>query len=200
MGLAIGAKLAAEQRQGTVWMFIISWICVLPVVASMAEMASMAPTSGGQYHWVSEFGPPSIQAPLSYVVGWLSALSWQAFLTSAAYPSGQLILIAASTTNPNYVPTVWQGTLMTMAVGLFAAMFNAYGAKRLPLFEGAILLFFFIAFFAVCIPLWVLAPMASAREVFTEFENNGGWPSIGVALIVGQIATVGAFVGADSAG
>jgi amino acid transporter len=24
------------------------------VVASLAEMASMAPTSGGQYHWVSQ--------------------------------------------------------------------------------------------------------------------------------------------------
>ena len=180
-------------------MFVISWFCVIPVILSMAEMASMAPTSGGQYHWVSEFSPPRIQAPLSYMVGWLAALGWQAFLTSAAYPSGQLILIAASVMNPSYVPTRWQGTLMTMAVGLFAAFFNSFGAKRLPLFEGSILLFFFIGFFAVLIPLWVLAPMAPAREVFGSFSNYGGWSSIGTACIVGQIAPVGAFVGADAA-
>lgn len=35
----------------------------------MAEMASMAPTTGGQYHWVSEFAPEKSQAFLSYVVG-----------------------------------------------------------------------------------------------------------------------------------
>ena len=39
------------------------------VITSMAEMASMAPTSGGQYHWVSEFAPPEHQRFLSYVVG-----------------------------------------------------------------------------------------------------------------------------------
>lgn len=43
-------------------------------IASMAEMASMAPTTGGQYHWVSEFAPKSAQRELSYVVGWLCVL------------------------------------------------------------------------------------------------------------------------------
>ena len=28
-----------------------------------------APTAGGQYHWVSEFAPTSLQKPLSYLVG-----------------------------------------------------------------------------------------------------------------------------------
>ena len=58
------------------------------MIASIAEMASMfvsghtgfakesyidlsgrAPTAGGQYHWVSEFAPRSIEKPLSYLVG-----------------------------------------------------------------------------------------------------------------------------------
>jgi hypothetical protein len=34
--------------------------------------------SGGQYHWVSEFAPPSCQKFLSYITGWISTLSWQA--------------------------------------------------------------------------------------------------------------------------
>lgn len=28
-----------------------------------------APTAGGQYHWVSEFAPTSLQKPLSYLIG-----------------------------------------------------------------------------------------------------------------------------------
>lgn len=37
---------------GTIYVLIIAWIGFLAVYSSMAEMASMAPTSGGQYHWV----------------------------------------------------------------------------------------------------------------------------------------------------
>lgn len=50
-------------------MMIITWVFVLAMIASLAEMASMAPTAGGQYHWVSEFAPPSFQKSLSYIVG-----------------------------------------------------------------------------------------------------------------------------------
>ena len=42
-------------RAGTVWVYTATWFCSIAVVASMAEMASMAPSSGGQYHWISEF-------------------------------------------------------------------------------------------------------------------------------------------------
>lgn len=36
-------------RGGSVYTFLATWILTIPVVASMAEMASIAPTSGGQY-------------------------------------------------------------------------------------------------------------------------------------------------------
>ncbi|KYG42556.1 hypothetical protein M433DRAFT_157743 [Acidomyces richmondensis BFW] len=191
-----GFILIDGGRAGAVWMYVISWGCMGCVAASMAEMASMAPTSGGQYHWVSEFSPPAIQAPLSYVTGWLAALAWQAFVASAAFPTGSLILIAA--TGNGYVPAPWQGTLMMMAIGLLTFCIVGFGTHRLPLLEGVILMLFVFGFFGVLIPLWVLAPMAPAREVFTEFRNFGGWPTVGVACIVGQIASVGAFVGVDS--
>jgi choline transport protein len=63
------------------WCYVTTTVSYAAVVASLAEMASMAPTSGGrlekrwmrwmyadpnvfssgQYHWVSEFAPPSYQ-------------------------------------------------------------------------------------------------------------------------------------------
>jgi choline transport protein len=39
------------------------------VYASIAELASMSPTAGGQYHWVSEFAPRKWQKLLSYYSG-----------------------------------------------------------------------------------------------------------------------------------
>jgi choline transport protein len=67
----------------------------------------MSPSAGGQYQWVSEFAPPSMQKVLSYISGWLAALGWQAFIASSAYQTGSVILILASMQNPAYVPTVW---------------------------------------------------------------------------------------------
>ena len=34
---------------GTIWLYLATWICTFSLAASLAEMASMAPTSGGQY-------------------------------------------------------------------------------------------------------------------------------------------------------
>ncbi|KAM0715137.1 hypothetical protein Q7P37_009602 [Cladosporium fusiforme] len=188
-----------QELKGTVWLFLATWILTIPVVASLAEMASMSPSAGGQYQWVSEFAPPSMQKILSYVSGWLAALGWQAFIAASAYQTGNVILILASMRNPEYQPTVWQGTLMTMAVGAFAVSANALGSKYLPTFEVIILVMFLVGFLAVMIPLWVLAPKASARDVFGKFENWGGWSSTGGACIVGQMAASAAFIGVDSA-
>lgn len=54
---------------GLVWGYIAIVIGFMFVYSSLAEMASMAPTSGGQYHWVSEFAPRSCQKFLSFITG-----------------------------------------------------------------------------------------------------------------------------------
>lgn len=51
----------------------------------------MAPTSGGQYHWVSEFAPKEYQRCMSYFIGWISVLGWQGFTASSPYITGTMI-------------------------------------------------------------------------------------------------------------
>jgi len=58
---------------GLIWGFLAVSIGFLFVYLSLAEMASMAPTAGGQYHWVSEFAPQSAQKFLSFLVGMANA-------------------------------------------------------------------------------------------------------------------------------
>lgn len=72
-------------------MTLMCWIVMLFVYLSMSEMASMAPTSGGQYHWVSEFASKKYQRSMSYFVGWLSVLGWQAFTAGAPFLTGTII-------------------------------------------------------------------------------------------------------------
>lgn len=42
-----------------------------------------------------------------------------------------------------------------------------------------------------------MAPQGTASSVFTEFESNG-WPSVGLACLVGLNAPVAYLTGADS--
>ena len=59
---------------GALYMFIVCCVGLLLNTLSLAEMASMAPSAGGQYQWISEFAPPKAQKLLSYLVGWLVVL------------------------------------------------------------------------------------------------------------------------------
>ena len=77
------------------WTFFATWVFRIAVIASMAEMAEMTPTSAGQYHWVAEFAPPSKQKFLSYISGWLSALGWNSNIAVTAYVTASLILALA---------------------------------------------------------------------------------------------------------
>jgi hypothetical protein len=65
----LGPGLLNGGRAGLIYSTLWSFLCFGPVYLSMAEMASMAPIAGAQYHWVSEFAPESCQRILSYLVG-----------------------------------------------------------------------------------------------------------------------------------
>ncbi|KAI0521992.1 hypothetical protein F5B22DRAFT_512869 [Xylaria bambusicola] len=54
---------------GVIWGFLISWIWTISVYSSLGELASMTPTSGGQYHWVALMAPHPWSSFLAYVTG-----------------------------------------------------------------------------------------------------------------------------------
>ncbi|UNI19419.1 hypothetical protein JDV02_005603 [Purpureocillium takamizusanense] len=184
---------------GLIYCYLATFLGFLAVIASMAEMASMAPTAGGQYHWVSEFAPSSCQRFLSYITGWICVLGWQTGITSIAFLTASQIQSLMVITNTSYHFERWHGTLLIIAISFFAIIFNSYLAKRLPLVEGLILILHICGFFAILIPLWVLAPRNEARTVFTNFNDGGDWGSAGLAVLVGMLSPVFAFIGADSA-
>ncbi|TWU77416.1 hypothetical protein ED733_006469 [Metarhizium rileyi] len=182
---------------GFIYTWLLVWLGFVAVYASMAEMASMAPTTGGQYHWVSEFAPEKYQAFLSYVVGWLGVLGWQTLVTSIAYQAGTEIQALLALNHPSYTIKHWHGTLLVIAVIIFAAIFNTLLATRLHLVEGTILVIHIFGLFCILVPLWVLSPRTSSREVWATFHDRG-WGSAGLSSLVGIIASVLPLLGADA--
>ncbi|KAH2707903.1 hypothetical protein KXW03_009149 [Aspergillus fumigatus] len=193
----LSSALTDGGTAGLIWGFLIVTAGFVLVFASIGEMASMAPTSGGQYHWVSEFAPRRAQKFLSYITGWLSATGWQCAIVSIAFLAGTIIQGLVVLNDPTYEFQRWHGTLLVVAITTFSILFNTFLAKNLPMVEGLILIIHVVGLFAIIIPLWVLAPRNSAKAVFTEFNNAGGWDSDGTATLVGLSTTITAMIGYD---
>jgi len=178
------------------WGTIVCCIGMMLIYASLSEMASMCPTAGGQYHWVSEFAPPKIQKLLSYSVGWLCAIGWQVYLTAVCYLVATMIQGLIALNVETYVWENYHGTLLTIAVLLFAIMFNTVLASRLPIVEGIALILHLVGAFIIIIPLWVMAPRATP-DILMQFENNGAWSSTGLSSMIGITVPLGVLIGYD---
>ncbi|KAK2879362.1 hypothetical protein FQN49_000950 [Arthroderma sp. PD_2] len=187
-------------KAGMVYMYIATFVGFFCSVISMAEIASISPTSGGQYHWVSEFASPKYQKFLSYITGWLSVLGWQGGFASICFLCGTLIQgLLVLNYGESYQFERWHGTLLTFAIALIATFVNTYAAGHLPSLEGLILILHIFGFFATFITLWVMGERSPSTEVFTEFTNFGDWSTVGLAVIVGQITPIFSFLGPDGA-
>jgi choline transport protein len=101
--------------------------------------------------------------------------------------------------HPAYVARKWHGSLLTIGFGLLSTGANTYGVKLLPVLELIMLVLHFFGILVVLVPLWALAPKASATSVFKGFEDYGSWGNVGLACLIGQIGPVFAFSRADGA-
>ena len=159
----------------------------------------MAPTSGGQYHWVSEFAPESSQRFLSYSARWMNTLGWLASTASSCFVCATLIQALFEISDLDFVFKNWKYTLIALAILVITIFFNTWGAKTLPMIETISLIGHILGFFVTIIPLLVMCPKNSAKEVFTSVVDSSGWGNVGVACIVGQVSVLYCNLGSDSA-
>ncbi|KAJ6787680.1 hypothetical protein PWT90_08378 [Aphanocladium album] len=182
-----------------IWSNVWCFIGYTPVILSMAEMSSMAPIAGAQYHWVSEFAPESCQRILSYLTGWSSTLAWQAGNALGLFLVGTLIQGIIGLNNPSYEAKNWHGTLLVVAVACTTVLANIFGSRIIPHTQNAIFALSLLAFVAFLVPIWVNAPMADSQDVWGKFVDSGDWGNLGLSVMVGQLPAIAAFQGIDTA-
>ena len=125
-----------------------------------------------------------------HITGWMSTLAWQAGNASGSFLTGTIIQGLIGLNNPDYEGTNWQGTLLVFAMVLVLYLFNVYAYKQMPMMQNFLLVVHTLGFLVIIIVLWALAPHQSAAAVFTEFTNDGGWQSAGLAVMIGQISAI----------
>ena len=174
---------------------------MLSLMATLAELVSMAPTSGGQYHWVSMLAPLRYQRFLGYMTAWLTVTGWQATLASSSLLTGTLIQNIVLLTHPSYAERMenWHGTMLLWAVLLLIYAINTSLPRLFVKFEGYAFVLHLLGFFAVMLPLIFLGEKTSSANVWNQFKNMGEWHTQGLSFCIGIIGTVFAFAGADAA-
>jgi choline transport protein len=127
-----------------------------------------------QYHWVSEFASRRYQKALSYTSGWLSSLCWQSFVASDCMFAAQLIFALVQLQTPDFDVKNYYTALTSVLIGTIVTIVNVWGAKKLALVENVFVALHVAGFFVVLITVAVASPKASAKDVFTNFSDNGG--------------------------
>lgn len=182
-----------------VWGMLFSASGTTCLALSLAEMASICPISGAQYHWTALFSPPKIRVFMTWMQGWVTVFAWQAACTSICFITATQIQGLIILNNTNYVIERWHGTLLAWALCLLTFAGNVYGIRLLPAIQLMGGLCHVIFFFCLVIPLILLAPRSTPDFVFTQLINQGGWSSDGISWCVGLLTVTYCFMGFDGA-
>jgi len=125
----------------------------------------------------------------------MSTLSWQAGNASGSFLTGTIIQALITVNYPSYQAQNWQGTLFVFAMVLILYSVNVWGAQLWPRMQNGLMILHVALFVIVIAVLWAKAPHQSAKAVFTEFSNDGGWGSMGLTLMIGQISAIYSLLG-----
>lgn len=197
--VSMSPSLATTGYGGFFWTFLGCMVLYGSVVLSLAEMCSMAPTAGGQYHWVSEFAPVSWQREMSYAAGWMSSLGWIASLAGGTYVCADLVGVCVGLVWDGFAFAAWQLFLVILALLLITIALNTAGARVLPALEVASLVGHSLGFVVFVGVLWGMCrPLNGSREVFLSWENGSGWADYGAACLITQVSIIWSMLGSDT--
>ncbi|TDZ32906.1 Choline transport protein [Colletotrichum trifolii] len=181
---------------GLILIFVLGGACAL----SMAEIASVYPTAGGQYHWTSILAPRPCSRVLSYCCGSVNVLGWIANGAGFIIQMPVIVLSLAAYLDPTYVPETWHIFLVFQAFNFaFTAPFSqtsdATAANR-PFAVFISLAGFFV------ITITCLARSERKQDtsfVWTTLINESGWSSSGVVFLTGLLNPNFIYSGLDGA-
>ncbi|PYH87820.1 GABA permease [Aspergillus ellipticus CBS 707.79] len=196
-----GGSLSAGLYNGgpaaIVYGVILSAVGNMAIAASLAELASIHPTAGAQYHWTYMLAP-RYRRFISFFQGWVTVFSWGALVCISPYFIGTEIEGLAVLSHPDYDAKRWEGTLLMWAVLIIPIIINVFARRILPLIEVAVGIMH-VVFLPVTIAVVViLAPRNPNAFVWDNFVSGpSGWQNPGVVYSVGLLGVISPFSGVD---
>ncbi|KAG9773076.1 Choline transport protein [Exophiala dermatitidis] len=191
--------LTAGGSSSMVWGFLASAVGTLLIALSISEYASIIPTSGGQYDYVTEMSPPRFRRIFSWTAGWITIWGWILSGTSGIFANAMQIQAYVILFKPDYVYERWHTSLILIGLATVFASVGIFGIKWLAKLQYFGIALHISGYIATIVYLLVkVHPKNTADFVFADFTNLSGWKSDGVAWSIGLLSSAIGFVNWDS--
>ncbi|KAI2788405.1 hypothetical protein POX_e06421 [Penicillium oxalicum] len=180
-----------------VYGIILSTIGNLTIACSLAELASIHPTAGAQYHW-TYFLAPRGKRFLSFFQGWVTVFAWAAGSCVAPFFVGNQIQGLVVLAHPEYELVRWRGTLLMWLIALVPLTMNVFARRLLGSIE-IVAGIMHVVFLPVTIAVLVtLAPRNPDEFVWNTFVSGlSGWTDPGVVFSIGLLGVLTPLGGID---
>ena len=180
-------------------------IGIQSVAASMAELCSSMPTSGGLYYAAAVLAPPGWGPFAAWITGWSNWLGQVTGAPSVNYGTSAMILAAASIQNPNYVPSDYQTFLLTVFLMLIHGCMASFPTRWIARVNSAGSTFNIIALVIVIIIIPAACNRASqglskftpSSEVWGTIYEGTDYPQ-GISVLMSFIGVIWTMSGYDS--
>ena len=105
---------------------IVTTVIYLGIAILLAELASVYPTAGGQYHFTSILAPEGINRLISYICGFITTFYWIATNTAVLIITALQIASLATWYNPGLTGHAWQVFLIYQALAILGLLYNIF--------------------------------------------------------------------------
>ncbi|KAJ3024553.1 UNVERIFIED_CONTAM: hypothetical protein HDU68_008016 [Siphonaria sp. JEL0065] len=206
---------------GPRWM-LITWPIVSAlsafVAASMSEIVSSYPTSGGLYYWSASLAGPKWAPYASYITGYFNFLGLSGLSAGSvaircptnsqsqpqAYAFGQFFVNCfLAQENPPFENGSWPAKLITLFVGIaslgLAGFFASFGSKAVNVLGKLCFWLNSVGLTVIVLSVFFTSPTKIApSELFNTWSNLSGLPDAWAATISVLLACL-TYTGYDSA-
>ncbi|KAF4474688.1 HNM1-Choline permease [Fusarium agapanthi] len=194
---SLSTALAAGGTVSLIYGTFVSCAFYACAAVTLAELASVYPTAGGQYHFTSILAPERYNRQFSYVCGMISTLSWTINAASVALIGSQLLVSFPQFFN-GYEPERWHLFLIYQGLNLFSLFYNLFLLKRTNWIHDYAFVLTLSTFLVTCITCLSRSNKQSSEWVWTNFETETGWND-GVAFMTSLVTPCYMYGGLDAA-
>ncbi|KAK6821272.1 hypothetical protein PG987_015672 [Apiospora arundinis] len=171
----------------------------LAQAASIAEMSSLQPVAGAQYHWTYLLAPKSVNRFMCYLQGWASWFGYVALLAGVANTTAIQLEGIIQFNHENYVPGGWHTSVIVIALLVVLGALNMFAFRLVPWIEltgGVLHVANWVAFIVI---FAAMGPRHDPDFLFVDSTTSGWVDKPVVSWHLGAVALTWALTGFDSA-
>ncbi|KAL3473166.1 amino acid/polyamine transporter I [Aspergillus californicus] len=192
LGGGIIASLYNGGPPGVIYEFALVSFFYCFIAASIAELASSIPASGGVYHWATITAGPKYGRVCGWFAGWLNALAWVFAVASNCSMTSTMIVYSYALYHPDFHPERWHVFICYLVMSWICCFTVMFGQRALA-WISRLGSFFIIAGFLVTVVVCAVMPSKSGTGyagngfVWKDWDNQTGYSSDGFAFLAGML-------------